>query len=108
MMTISELFVAIQNKFFPEELKGEFQLQGNCIVWTYDLDGDSEEIEHDDPDDEETQFSFDATSPEELLQDAYDEDFKKIEEFLDEIEETDYWSFSDPETIERIISFKIY
>ena len=37
----------IQDKIYPDDLKGEFTLHGNCIVWTYDLDNDSEEIDSD-------------------------------------------------------------
>jgi hypothetical protein len=43
-MNISELFECIQDKFLPEDLNGEFVLQGNCIIWEYNLDNDSEEI----------------------------------------------------------------
>ena len=107
-MNISELFEEIQNKFLPEELNGEFILQGNCIVWTYNLVNDSEELPMQEEDDDEINFSFDSSSPEELLQDAYDKDIVLIEEFLDELEETDNWSFSQPDINECIISFKIF
>jgi hypothetical protein len=107
-MNISELFEKIQDEFLPEELNGEFQLQDGSIVWTYNLNNDSEEIDYTDNDEEDSMFNFNSTSPEELLQDAYDEDLEKVQEFLDEIEESDNWSFSDPETIENIISFKIF
>jgi hypothetical protein len=106
-MNINELFEQIQNQFLPDELNGEFQLHGNCIIWTYNLDNDSEEIDYKDGDDEESQI-FDIKSPEELLQEAYDEDFDSLKLFLDEVEESDEWTFSDPETIENIISFKIF
>jgi len=107
-MNISELFEAIQNKFLPEDLNGEFLLQGNCIVWTYNLDNDSEEIDAPDENDEEQNYSFDAMSSEELLQEAYDDDLECIEGFLDELDEFDYWTISEPETNGNVISFKIF
>ncbi len=107
-MTISELFEKIQDEFLPEELNGEFQLQTGSIVWTYNLNNDSEEIDYTDNEEEDNMFNFDSTSPEELLRDAYDEDLEMVQEFLDEIEEGDNWKFSDPETVGNIISFKIF
>jgi hypothetical protein len=107
-MTINELFEKIQEEFLPEKLNGEFILQGNCIVWTYNLNNDSEEIQIPDEDDEESPFSFDTISSEELLQEAYDEDIYAIETLFDELNEIDNWSFSEPETNENIISFKIF
>jgi hypothetical protein len=107
-MRISELFEKIQERFLPEDLNGEFILQGNCIVWTYNLDNDSQEIDVPDDDEEESPFSFEATSAEELLQEAYEEDHDLLEEFLDELEEYDNWTFSDPETTGNIISFRIF
>ena len=106
-MNINELFEEIQNEFLPEELNGEFLLQGNCIVWTYNLEEDSEEIVYDE-DDEENLFSFEASSSEELLQEAYQEDLEKLNDLLDELEETTNWNLSDFETSETIISFKIF
>lgn len=106
-MNINELFEEIQNEFLPEELNGEFLLQGNCIVWTYNLEEDSEQIVYDE-DDEENLFSFEASSSEELLQEAYQEDLEKLNDLLDELEETMNWNLSDFETSESIISFKIF
>ena|SRR5208283_5484192 len=110
-MKINELFKKLQENFLTEEdndiLSGELNLHGNCIIWEYDLDKDSEEIEVlvDEQDDD---FSFNATSSEELLQETYHEDLELIEEFLDKIEELDNWTFSDSETNENVISFKIF
>jgi len=99
-MNINELFEKIQDKFLPEDLNGEFILQGNCIIWSYNLINDSEEIEPPcEDDDDELNFNFEAASCEELLQDAYIADSEKIEELLDELEESDNWTFSEPETI---------
>jgi hypothetical protein len=107
-MNINELFEKLQDEYLPEELNGEFVLAGNLIVWTYDLDEDSEGISIDDEDDEDNNFSFEASSPEELLLEAYREDLELLETFLDEIEETENWTISDSETIDNIITFKIF
>lgn len=109
-MNINELFEKIQNKFDSSDLCGEFQLQGNCIVWTYNLDNAVEEIEtpDDEDNDDEIIFDFDIESTEEKLQEAYSEDFESLESLLDELEETDCWSFSEPDIVETIISFKIF
>lgn len=110
-MNICELFEKIQDKIDSIDLCGEFQLQGNCIIWTYNLDNAVEEIEtpdDEDGDDDEIIFDFDIESTEEKLLEAYNEDFERLKEFLDEIEETDNWSFSESEIVENIISFKIF
>lgn len=108
-MNINELFEKIQENFLPEQLKGEFQLQGNRIVWTYDIKIDSEEIDvPNDDEDEETEENFGVLSPEESLQEVYDEDLQAVEEFLDELEEYGNWTFSEPETNETTISFRIF
>lgn len=107
-MNISELFENIQDNFLPEELNGEFTLQGNCIVWTYCLDDDCEDIETINEEDDDPTFSFEAQSMEELLQEAYDEDVEAINGLLDTLEESDNWSFSEPDIIENVISFRIF
>ena len=109
-MNINELFEEIQDKFVPEELSGEFQLNGNCIIWTYNLENNAEEIpvSTTGDDEDELQFDFDSLSTEELLQEACDHDREKIEELLDILEESDNWSFSDAESSDNIISFKIF
>jgi len=106
-MNINELFETIQNEFLPEELNGEFLLHGNVIIWSYNLTEDSEELLYLD-EDEEDGFSFEATSSEELLQEAYQEDLEKVQQFLDGIEETDNWNFSDSEVLDDVIVFKIF
>jgi hypothetical protein len=107
-MKVNELFEKIEERFLPEDLNGEFQLQGNCIIWTYNLDNDSEEINFPEDDEDELSFNFEASSPAELLQEACDDDMDEIKGFLDELDEYDYWTFSEPETIGNIISFKIF
>jgi len=109
-MNINELFGKIKNNFSSDDLKGEFNLQGNCIFWSYYLDNDEEsekpdESENDNDSDDEPEFEV---SSEELLQEAYDNDNVMLEEFLDEIEENDNWSFSEPEINKDSISFKIF
>ena len=106
-MNISELLEAIQESCFIDEINGEFTLHGNCIIWTYNLDKDSKETESSYDEDDDS-YCFDTASPEELLLDAYHEDLESLEEFLDEIEEINNWTISDPETNENIISFKIF
>ena len=106
-MNINELFETIQDEFIPEELNGEFLLHGNVIIWSYNLSDDTEEIMYDE-DDEENLFTFDAESSEELLLEAYQEDHEKAQQFLDSIEETDNWTFSDSEVVDDVIVFKIF
>jgi hypothetical protein len=106
-MNINELFEKIQDNFLPEDLKGEFTLHGNCIVWTYNLEDNTESINVPTDEDDEI-FDFESISSEEILQNAYDEDCEALELFLDELEEYDNWSFSEPEIIENIITFKIF
>lgn len=105
-MNINELFEKIQNEL-NDNLRGEFTLHGNCIIWSYDLEKDSEEIEYSE-DDDEFNFYDNSTSSEELLIDVYNEDIEKFEEFLDEIEETDNWNTSDYEISGNNILFKIF
>lgn len=105
-MNINELFEEIQDEFVPEELNGEFLLQRNLIVWSYNLDDEAEEIDYND-DDEDNMFSFEALSGEELLLEAYQEDLEKFNDLLDRLEETQYWTLSETETVENIISFNI-
>lgn len=107
-MNISELFEQIQDRFLPEDLNGEFILQGNCIVWTYNLDDDCEDITAPNEDDEEFNYSFEAMSSEELLQEAYDDDLQQLEGLLDELEEYNNWTLSTPDINENIISFRIF
>ena len=106
-MNINELFETIQDEFVPEELNGEFLLHGNVIIWSYNLTEDSEEITYLDDDEEET-FSFEASSSEELLQEAHHEDLEKLQLFLDSVEESDNWTFSDSEVVDDVIVFKIF
>jgi len=107
-MNINELFEVIQDEFLPEELNGDFLLHGNVIIWSYNLTENSEELLYLDEDEEEELFNYEASSSEELLQEAYQEDLEKLQQFLDSIEETDNWSFSDGEIVDDVIVFKIF
>ncbi len=106
-MNINELFEEIQDEFIVEELNGEFLLQGKSIVWTYNLEDSSEEIDYND-DDEDNMFGFESISSEELLLEGYHEDIEKLQNKLDEISETDNWNFSNTDINENLISFTIY
>ena len=105
-MNINELFETFQDEFTSDELNGEFLLHGKVIIWSYNLTENSEEIAY--LDDDEESFSFEASSSEELLQEVYQEDLEKIQLFLDTIEQTDNWRFSDSDVIDDMIVFKIY
>jgi hypothetical protein len=111
-MNINELFKTIQHKFSPEDLNGEFTIEGNCIVWTYVLDNydttNYTRCNYDDDDDDLLEFEFESASSEELLLENYECDFQKIEALLDELDETENWTISDSETIDDTISFKIF
>jgi len=109
-MNINELFEEIQDNFYPDDLKGEFTLQGNCIVWTYDLNNEDVDVvtPNNDEDDDLSLYGFDATSSEESLLEAYDRDVILLEEFLDNINESENWSFSEPDIYEDTISFRIF
>jgi len=107
-MNINELFETIQDEFSPEEINGEYLLHGNVIIWSYNITENSEELHFLNEDDDDEMFSFEASSSEELLQEAYQEDFNKLQEFLDGIEEIDNWTFSDSEVVDDVIIFKIF
>lgn len=108
-MNINKLFEKMEEDSFNENLNGELVLEGNCIVWSFDLDKNSEEIEAPQVNDEdELEFNFNVTSPLELLQEAYQEDLQAIELLIDEVDEFSEWSFSEPEIGDTTISFKIF
>lgn len=107
-MNINKLFENLQEEDFVEQLKGELSLEGNCIVWTFDINNNNhynneQAVFNDDDDDE---FSF--TSPAEIIQEAYDEDLLIIENLIADIDDTLEWTFSDPDVNETTISFKIF
>lgn len=103
-MIIGELFDKLQEEL-SNDLKGELTLKAKSIIWTYNISENSDEIDAQDDDDED--FNFEAQSPEELLLEAYIDDLENIQQLLDEYDEFDNWLFSEPETNETIISFRI-
>jgi len=107
-MNISELFEKLQDENFVDGLSGELILEGNCIIWSYNLENNVEEIEAPISEEPEEELVFEATSPEELLHEAYGEDLESIEELIAELEDYTEWTFSEPELGELSISFKIF
>lgn len=108
-MNINELFEAIQDNFHPEDLNGEFLLHENTIIWSYTMTENFKESSYlNDYDEEEKMVNFEINSSEEILQENYEEDFNKLLDFLDIIEQSDKWSYSDNEIINNTIIFKIY
>jgi hypothetical protein len=114
-MSINDLFEQIQNRFNLDEIKGNFTIDGNCIIWSCDSGCiETEETEKivfiNDDGDEETYYGYtlDSMSIEEKLTDVYNEDIIKINDFFEMIEETDNWYFSEPDIYEDSITFKIF
>lgn len=108
-MNINELFEAIQDNFHPDELNGEFLLHENTIIWSFNLSDNSEDFNYlNDYDEEEKMINFEISSSEEILQENYQEDFDKLQDFLEIIEEANNWNYSDNEIIDDKIIFKIY
>ncbi len=107
-MNIRELFEKIQDTFNSDNINGEFILQGNCIIWSYSLDNDSEDLPMLDVDDDEYVYSFESESSEELLTNACNTVIEQVEGLFDELDENDNWGFSDSEIIDNLITFKIY
>lgn len=111
-MNIALLFEKIEERFADDDINGTYALDGNCIIWTYDLDSDCEDVQipyiNEDGDEELFYFDAESVSNEELLQEAYEEDHELLEIFLDELEETENWSISDPDILDNTISFKIF
>lgn len=107
-MKINQLFKKIQEDFITEESDGELTLQGNCIVWTYVFDNDSEEIDMSDYDEEDLYNNFESTTVDEILDEVSTTYIETIELFLDELNELENWIFSEPEIIDETITFKIF
>ena len=69
-------FPALNLFHYKDTKKGEFTIHGNCIIWEYNLDNDVEEIEALEVDSDELEFDFESLSSEELLREAYVQDFE--------------------------------
>jgi hypothetical protein len=106
-MNINELFEVIEEKLQEEDLKGEFELQGKSILWTYDGNSEEEEESLSDYEEDEDMFGFSTQTTEELLIEAFQEDAEKLEELLDEIDEYYNWNISEFEINENKICFYI-
>jgi len=108
-MNINELFDVVQERFTPVELNGELTLHGNCIIWSYTPESNSEDIEDAfDSEEDDMSLEFEVVSCEELLHDTYLEDKERLETYLEEIDEANNWAFTDTDVVENRISFKIF
>lgn len=105
-MNICELFEELKDNVL-DILNGDLVLQKKCIVWSYSLDNDGVTEDLELTDDEDYDFTS-ATSPEEMLQQIYDEDLESIQAHLAQLDDYAEWSFSEPEIGETIISFRIF
>lgn len=107
-MNISELFKKIQDEFDVDEIKGEYILQGNVIIWSYNLSDDDDEFEYVEEDNEEFIFNYECECDEELLIEAYHEDVENLKLFLDSMNELEKWNISDYEVVDDVILFKLF
>lgn len=107
-MNINELFEKIQNKFEEDELRGEIILQGNVIIWSYNLSDDEDEFNCIEEDNDEYVFNYENRCDEEILIEAHHEDLENIQLFLDELDELRNWNFSDYEIVDDVILFKLF
>ena len=110
-MNIYELYNHLQDESFLEKLKGELKLEGNCIIWSYNLNESTEEIEvpnYNDDDEEDFTYAFNVVSSEESLQETCDGELELIKQYINELDEFNDWSFSDPDVDDTTISFKIF
>ena len=108
-MNINQLFNKLQEDFITDESIGELTLQGNCIVWSYLLEGDCEEVNLSECDDDDDIYNqFESITSDEILEDISTDYIESIKLFLDELNEVENWSFSDPDIIDDTITFKIF
>ena len=102
-MNIKNLFEFLEKNLL-DEINGELILDGNQIIWTFDLNKDSEEFDENNDCDE---FSYNLQSNEEVLQEIYVEDLDCIVELISDFDDESTYTFSEPEIGECVISFKI-
>lgn len=110
-MSITNLYDALEDNLSFDDINGELMLTDETIIWVYSLDkhfNDDDSTSDFQDDESDEQFNFSSESNEEILQNKHKEDFEKIELVLDELEEEVSWTFSDPEIVDDIISFKIF
>lgn len=89
-------------------LSGELESGKDFILWSYQIYETGEECSCNYEDEDEMYFGFERPCNEELLFEAYRDDFEEIKDFLVDLGEENEWKFSDPEVVENLISFKIY
>lgn len=107
-MNINELFDKLQDNF-GEELNGNLELDGNCIIWSYSINDYIDSLNDVDFDDEENDdIMNESLSEEEILLEKYGNDYEKIQEFFDKMGNMESWYFSDSDILDNIISFKIF
>lgn len=106
-MKVDNLLELIQSNPESEELKGEFSLLNNSIVWSFKLD-ETNNGDHNMFDEDDEYGYFDAPTIEEQLQESYLHDYDKINLILDKIDESYNWGFTEPDVLDNTISFEIY
>jgi len=107
-MNINELFEKLEERFSSDELSGEFIKHNNHIVWKYVYDKNNDDYYRIDIEDDSDEIFFESVSNEEILLNAYYKDIDLIENFFNEINESNNWSFSDPTIKKNSISIKIF
>ena len=105
-MNINELYEILINKFSNEDLIGELNLHGNCIIWSYIYDIEENKISNDIDIDDENDFV--VLNTEDMLNDIYYDDRDKILTYLDEIDVYEKFYYSEYDIYDNCISFKIY
>ena len=89
-------------------LVGDLALTNNSIIWSYELYITDEDCNCETYDDEDEMcFGFERPCNEELLFEAYHDDFEEIKDFIVDLGEENEWEFSEPEVVGNLISFKI-
>lgn len=106
-MTINELYSKLQYNL-GDILNGSFVLDGNCIIWSYDINDYINSCIDNEVDDENDDYFNECLSNEDILNDKYSDDIEKIHTFLDKEEIMEKWNFSSPDILDETISFKIF
>ena len=107
-MNITQLFNKIQENFIDDESKGELVLQGNCIVWTYVYDEECNDSFECEDDEEGMYIHFESITIDEKLEEISTDYIENIKLYLDELNEIENWTFSEPDIVDDSISFKIF
>lgn len=112
-MNIYELYNHLEIDDFSERIKGELKLIGNYIIWSFTLTETADETEshaydYDEDDEDNYVSAFSYVSSEESLQDTCDADMEIIKQYINELDEFNDWTYSDPDVDDDTISFKIF